>query len=97
MSRSSSIDGSTPAITDAETETRAETDGDGLEDLNDEGAAARLRTVDRKYFNEKWRRVQPVYQHDLNTRYFRKDVLGLYNLDLLRYAISNIPSPGVDY
>ncbi|KAG8874729.1 phosphatidylethanolamine N-methyltransferase [Tulasnella sp. 331] len=85
LSISSSIDGSTPAITDAETEPGTETDGDGLEDPNEEGVQeTRFSAADRKLLKEKRRHYQAVSQHDLNTRYFRKDVLGLYNLDLLR-------------
>ncbi|KAG8991267.1 phosphatidylethanolamine N-methyltransferase [Tulasnella sp. JGI-2019a] len=87
LSISSSIDGSTPAITDAETETGTETDGDIMDELNeDEGAAQEMpfSAIDRRYMKEKRRRVQGVSQHDLTTKYFRKDVIGLYNLDLLR-------------
>lgn len=77
MSISSSVDGSTPAITDATTETDNDTIEDSIQQVLGSSAA-----------NKAWKADGPASQHDLMSKYFRKDVLGLYNVDFLRYGYS---------
>lgn len=77
LSVSSSVDGSTPAATDAETVT--ETDYDAEDEL---ATAPSERSLTPRTQTKK--ESAAVTLHDLNTKYFRKDMLGLFNIDLLR-------------
>lgn len=82
LSLSSSLDGSTPGITEAESGTETETDADAPEEIED--GPLPTNPVSRQRSSKGGKRSGAISQHDLNARYFRKDVLGLYNIDLLR-------------
>ncbi|KAG8983066.1 phosphatidylethanolamine N-methyltransferase [Tulasnella sp. 427] len=81
LSVSSSVDGSTPAATEGDTVT--ETDYDAEDELAVDQSEKSLtpRTNIQK-------EAAAVSLHDLNTKYFRKDMMGLFNIDLLRWVFS---------
>jgi phosphatidylethanolamine N-methyltransferase len=97
-SLSSITDGSTPAATDGETGTESEltetdhltSDADGEFDAVGPRRAVKivktkpLMTRSRESNSPPRRKLRPLSQHDLLNRYFRKDVLILRNIDLLR-------------
>ncbi|KAG8958888.1 phosphatidylethanolamine N-methyltransferase [Tulasnella sp. 419] len=93
FSISSSVEGSTPAITDAgsslDAETEVETELDEDEVLDANGGSSSGGTIDAggppsKMKSRTAQRLATITQYDLMNKYFRKDVVGLKNIDLLR-------------
>ncbi|KAG8908830.1 phosphatidylethanolamine N-methyltransferase [Tulasnella sp. 403] len=88
LSISSSIDGSTPAITDADTVT--ETDIETVDEMEIDATRAEGADIaNGSSAPEQSARIvkeDAVSQHDLMAKYFRKDVLGLFNIDFFRVS-----------
>jgi phosphatidylethanolamine N-methyltransferase len=80
--RQESIDWSTstPSATDAETATEPDTEGE----YQDAPEHTQSKKPSLSKASRHGRRGPTLTQHDLLNRYFRKDVIGLRNLDLLR-------------
>jgi phosphatidylethanolamine N-methyltransferase len=71
---------STPSFTEGETatETEVETEVEDYLPAREMNIRPPLAKVSAK------KRSRPMTQHDLLVRYFRKDLIGLHNIDLLR-------------
>jgi hypothetical protein len=89
-SGASSTGVSTPSFTegDTATETEVETEVEDTLPARETNIHSPLIKISSK------RRARPMTQHDLLNRYFRKDTIGLHNIDLLRLAPCQTPSSG---
>lgn len=82
-SETSSIGMSTPSFTEGETATETE-----METEIEDQLPAREKIIRPPLVKSSTKsRPRPMTQHDLLNRFFRKDIVGLANIDLLRYGL----------